>query len=356
MQYIQYIEESKTWVCPKTGKYKVICVGGGGTGILYTTSTEVASQYIYQNGTPTSFGSYLTANGSQISNPKSTLYTDVPTDNSSNAKNLTNYTHIGGYGGYDGNSYGGTPESIFCNGVYNNFTSGNINSNSGGVVNYSPPEGNGGSLSDSSMSGNYGSGGFSKILVNKASKLSTLKFTYKAYYNGFSYQVPNYVPNPGDPTGGSHQEGYNTISVPGGAYTEYYYGDGRFITKKEILPSENPPLPKSFYHSSSRKTIYFTKYVFDTKPVVSNTSAVVPLYPVKARNNGCIKVDIIDLNEGDEIPCTIGSGGRAQDAGIGSVTDKSYLNSGLSSSSDADFSGNIGDGSDGVIIIQFLGE
>ena len=77
MQYIQYIEESKTWVCPKTGKYKVICVGGGGTGILYTTSTEVANQYIYQNGTPTSFGSYLTANGSQINNPKSTLYTGI---------------------------------------------------------------------------------------------------------------------------------------------------------------------------------------------------------------------------------------------------------------------------------------
>lgn len=355
MQYIQYIEESKTWKCPKTGKYKVICVGGGGTGILYTTSTEVDSQYIYQNGKPTSFGSYLTANGSQISNPKSTLFTD--NDISMDSSNISNYTHIGGYGGYDGNTYGGNPESMFCNGQYRYYSSGAINSDSrGGIVNYSPPEGNGGSLSDSSMSGNYGSGGFSKILVEKASKLSTLKFTYKAYYNGFSYRVPNFVPNPGDPTGGSHQEGYNTISVPGGAYTEYYYGDGRFITKKEISADENPPLQKSFYHSSSGRTIYFTKYVFDTAPVVSNTSKVVPLYPVKVRNNGSIKVNIIDLNEGDEVPCTIGSGGRAQDAGVGSVTDKSYFKSGLSSESTVDFSGNIGNGSDGVIIIQFLGE
>lgn len=29
MQYIQYIEESQTWKCPKTGKWKVTCVGGG---------------------------------------------------------------------------------------------------------------------------------------------------------------------------------------------------------------------------------------------------------------------------------------------------------------------------------------
>ena len=30
MQYIEYIEESKTWTCQKTGKWKVICVGGRG--------------------------------------------------------------------------------------------------------------------------------------------------------------------------------------------------------------------------------------------------------------------------------------------------------------------------------------
>ena len=135
MQYIQYIEESKTWVCPKTGKYKVICVGGGGTGILYTTSTEVASQYVYQNGRPTSFGSYLTANGSQISNPKSTLCTDNDID--IDRRNISNYTHIGGYGGYDGISYGGNPESMFYNGRYEYYKAGTLNNSSnGGVVNY----------------------------------------------------------------------------------------------------------------------------------------------------------------------------------------------------------------------------
>lgn len=353
MEYIQYIEESKTWVCPKTGKYKVICVGGGGTGVLYTDSTEAASQYIYQNGAPTSFGNYLTVSGSQINNPQTTLFTDNPSPAIS--QNLTNFTHVGGYGGYDGIRYGGNPESIF---VHDSWLSvSNSNSNYTRNMFYCPPDGNGGSISDCSMSGNFGAGGFSKIMVNTARKLSTLKFTYKAYYNGFSYQVPNYVPNPGDPTGGSHIEGYNTISVPGGAYTEYYYGDGRFITKKEISADENPPLPKSFYHSSSGRTIYFTKYVFEENPVASNTSNKVNLYPIKVRNNGCMQVDMIELTEGEEVICTVGQGGKAIDAGLGAVTDKSYLKSGLSSDSNTgDFSNNIGDGTNGVIIIQFLGE
>lgn len=34
MQYIQYIEESQTWKCPKTGKWKVTCVGGGHPELL----------------------------------------------------------------------------------------------------------------------------------------------------------------------------------------------------------------------------------------------------------------------------------------------------------------------------------
>lgn len=29
MEYIQYIEKSQTWKCPKSGKWKATCVGGG---------------------------------------------------------------------------------------------------------------------------------------------------------------------------------------------------------------------------------------------------------------------------------------------------------------------------------------
>ena len=34
MEYIQYIEESQTWKCPKTGKWKITCVGGGHPELL----------------------------------------------------------------------------------------------------------------------------------------------------------------------------------------------------------------------------------------------------------------------------------------------------------------------------------
>ena len=54
MQYIEYIEKSKTWTCPKTGKWKVICVGGG--GCHYGSNGK-------GNGSSTSFGTYLIASG-----------------------------------------------------------------------------------------------------------------------------------------------------------------------------------------------------------------------------------------------------------------------------------------------------
>ena len=45
MNYIQYIEESKSWTCPKSGVWKVICVGGGASGGYYITSSKITAQH-----------------------------------------------------------------------------------------------------------------------------------------------------------------------------------------------------------------------------------------------------------------------------------------------------------------------
>ena len=62
MQYLHYIEESKTWVCPKSGVWKIICIGGGGAG-------AASNKAIGQSGGTTSFGSILSANGGAVGNP-----------------------------------------------------------------------------------------------------------------------------------------------------------------------------------------------------------------------------------------------------------------------------------------------
>lgn len=60
MVYCETIEESKTWVCPKTGIWKVICVGGGGAGFTYRDNDKSS---IGTAGGTTSFGSILSASG-----------------------------------------------------------------------------------------------------------------------------------------------------------------------------------------------------------------------------------------------------------------------------------------------------
>ena len=62
MNYIQYIEESKTWTCPKSGVWKVICVGGGGAGFTYRDNDKNDNSIGTAGGT-TSFGSILSAPG-----------------------------------------------------------------------------------------------------------------------------------------------------------------------------------------------------------------------------------------------------------------------------------------------------
>lgn len=60
MIYCETIEESKTWVCPKSGIWKIICIGGGGAGLAYINNTLYA---LGTAGGTTSFGSILSALG-----------------------------------------------------------------------------------------------------------------------------------------------------------------------------------------------------------------------------------------------------------------------------------------------------
>lgn len=56
MGYAKLIEYDTSWICPKTGSYKIICVAGGQGGSI----TKGANK----NGGTTSFGNYITATGS----------------------------------------------------------------------------------------------------------------------------------------------------------------------------------------------------------------------------------------------------------------------------------------------------
>lgn len=60
MVYCETIEESKTWTCPKSGIWKVICVGGGGAGSAHNAAVVLA---IGTSGKTTSFGNYISAVG-----------------------------------------------------------------------------------------------------------------------------------------------------------------------------------------------------------------------------------------------------------------------------------------------------
>lgn len=98
MAYLDILESSQTWTCPKTGYYQVICVGGGGggggagfhfTGAIfipeYYDPAHNSSSFGFKsanggyiseseggtkgsNGGSSSFGSYLTANGGEGGN------------------------------------------------------------------------------------------------------------------------------------------------------------------------------------------------------------------------------------------------------------------------------------------------
>ena len=63
MNYIDYIEESGQWTCPATGKWKVICVGGGSSAYAVLSLTDVN---ITGAGKDTSFGTSFVAKGGVV--------------------------------------------------------------------------------------------------------------------------------------------------------------------------------------------------------------------------------------------------------------------------------------------------
>ena len=97
MQYLHYIEESKSWTCPKSGIWKVICVGGGASGGYYIIPSIATVQH---TGGTTSFGSYLSAEGGAkrcIPNPSNG---QIP--ESFNPSGTGSYGMAMGQIGYDG--------------------------------------------------------------------------------------------------------------------------------------------------------------------------------------------------------------------------------------------------------------
>ena len=97
MKYIDWLKESQTWTCPKAGKWKVICVGGGASGGLYDSTENAVKLTPTTAGGTTSFGSIIAANGA----PSTSDY--------GLHGYATQKAGVSGYGGYTGTSYGGVP-------------------------------------------------------------------------------------------------------------------------------------------------------------------------------------------------------------------------------------------------------
>ena len=90
MQYIHWIKESQSFICEKSGKYKIICVGGGSSGGIGAAG---AADVLQAAGTTTSFGNIISANGGGRSK-------------TSASENFKAESTVGGQSGYDGINYG----------------------------------------------------------------------------------------------------------------------------------------------------------------------------------------------------------------------------------------------------------
>ena len=121
MVYCETIETSKTWTCPKSGVWKVICVGGGGAGLSYYNDTS------YSTGTAggtTSFGSILSASGG-ISG------TDVNKDKIVMADSNYSIRYAMGINGYNGAGvYGAESGEYIGSGYGASGGAGYVNANS----------------------------------------------------------------------------------------------------------------------------------------------------------------------------------------------------------------------------------
>lgn len=115
MVYCETIEESKPWVCPKSGVWKIICIGGGGAGAAHNT--------IGQSGGTTSFGSILSANGGAVgAETQGINCTDISINGYNGAvgygtQNTIHHTGFGyggagGAAGKTGKSYTGKPGEL----------------------------------------------------------------------------------------------------------------------------------------------------------------------------------------------------------------------------------------------------
>ncbi|MBQ8781257.1 MAG: hypothetical protein IJZ72_06255 [Oscillospiraceae bacterium] len=93
MQYIHWIKESQSFVCEKSGKYKIICVGGGSSGGIGAAGAAETLQAV---GTTTSFGNIISADGGEKSRAL------MPT------LQIGDGALVGGQSGYDGINYGST--------------------------------------------------------------------------------------------------------------------------------------------------------------------------------------------------------------------------------------------------------
>lgn len=93
MNYFEVITADKTWVCPKSGIYKIITVGGGSACGINAMYNSNYTQTINNSGGITTFGDRVTAKGGVSQNI---------------AVKWDNYELIlGGAGGYTLEQYGG---------------------------------------------------------------------------------------------------------------------------------------------------------------------------------------------------------------------------------------------------------
>ena len=114
MKHIHYIKSSQEWVCPKSGKWKIICIGGGSSGGMGLSLGSAAPMAVHNRGGATSFGSYLTAAGGEIE-PYNAAYTSGNSAGTTFCYPITRCIAAGGEGGFDGFTQKGSTSSIYQN-------------------------------------------------------------------------------------------------------------------------------------------------------------------------------------------------------------------------------------------------